>query len=57
MKGNKIARVSIPNEFRTRCEINDHFQNCPKLFEDKIPQWTTEIFTKNMSVANGPCDR
>ena len=27
-------------------DINDHFKNCPKLFEDKIPQWTTKTFTK-----------
>ena len=36
----------------TRCEINDHFKNCPKLFEDKIPQWTTKNVTKKCSVAN-----
>ena len=29
-----------------RCEINSHFENCPKLFEDKIPQTTAEFFSK-----------
>ena len=36
-----------PYLLMTRCEIDDHFQNCPKLFEDKTPQSTTEFFTKN----------
>ena len=40
----------------TRCEINDHFKNCPQLFEDNIPQ-STEFFTKKNSVAYEPCDR
>ena len=41
--------LNYTNEFvepKTRCEINDNFKNCQTLFEDKIPQWTTEIFTK-----------
>ena len=27
----------------TRCKINDHFKNCSKLFEDKIPQGSRNI--------------
>ena len=35
----------------------DHqFENGPKLFEDKILQWTTKNVTKNSSVANEPGD-
>ena len=41
----------------TRCEINDHFKNCPQLFEDKINQWKTKNVAKYRSVANEPGDR
>ena len=41
----------------TRCEINNDLKDCPKLFEHKIPQSTTEFFTKNSSVAYEPYDR
>ena len=41
----------------TMCQTNDQFKNCPKYSEDKIPQSTTEFFTKNSSVAYEPCDR
>ena len=44
------------NLVMTRCEINNDFKNCPKLFENKIPQSTTEYFTRNSSVAYEPSD-
>ena len=40
----KVSENSENNcrvKFKTSCEINDHFKNCPKLFKDKIPHWTT----------------
>ena len=42
---------------KTRCDINDHFKNCPNFFEDKISQWKTKNVAKNRSVANEPRDR
>ena len=38
------ANVNFQDLPTTRCEINDHSQNRPKCFEDKIPQLTGEFF-------------
>ena len=40
-----------------RSKLDHQFENDPKLFKDKTPQWTTKNVTKNSSVANEPGDR
>ena len=47
----------LTNYDKTRCEINNHFKNCPNLFEDKITQLTAEFFKQKNSVANELCNR
>ena len=40
-----------------RWKLDHQFENCPKLFEDKIPHLTTKNVAKKRSVANEPGDR
>ena len=38
-------------------KLDHQFENGPKLFEDKIPQWTTKNVTKKTQWQMNPCDR
>ena len=40
-----------------RWKFDHQFENCQKLFEDKIPHWSTKNVAKKRSVANEPGDR
>ena len=52
LKNWKIQKVGM-----MRWKLDHQFENCPKLFEEKIPHWSTKNVAKKRSVANEPGDR
>ena len=52
--GASVAAIDWP---KMRWKLDHQFENCPKLFEEKIPHWSTKNVAKKKSVANEPSDR